>query len=209
MSRSAVRILRWLHRPWQCQRIAICTAGDANGDGTITVNEIIAGVSIALGLVPCGGGTGHADGNTLRRRHDPVLRGGLLRVGVRAAHGRRVCGPGRHRRWPWHDRTPAANCRRPIRTASVVCQTQRAMRSSAKTARHRTASPPVAWSRPAARVCTAATCADVPPPNPDVMCCLPNATSGEIECEDRTVSACAAGGGVSKGAGARASHHLR
>ena len=50
-------------------------------------------------------------------------------------------------------------------------------------------------------VCTAETCADVPPPNPDVMCCLPNATSGEIECEDRTVSVCAAGGGVSKGAG--------
>ena len=50
-------------------------------------------------------------------------------------------------------------------------------------------------------VCTAETCADVLPPNPDVMCCLPNATSGEIECEDRTASLCAAGGGVSKGAG--------
>ena len=28
--------------------VSLCTAGDANGDGTITVNEIIAGVNNAL-----------------------------------------------------------------------------------------------------------------------------------------------------------------
>lgn len=49
-------------------------------------------------------------------------------------------------------------------------------------------------------VCAVDTCADVPPPNPDVMCCVPG-LSGELECEDRTAAQCAAEGGVDKGPG--------
>jgi hypothetical protein len=48
-------------------------------------------------------------------------------------------------------------------------------------------------------VCAVDTCADVAPPNPDVMCCLPS--GNDLECEDRTAAQCAAAGGVSKGAG--------
>ncbi len=50
-------------------------------------------------------------------------------------------------------------------------------------------------------VCEVDTCADVAPPNPDVMCCLPNTNGGELECEDRSASACAAEGGIDKGPG--------
>jgi hypothetical protein len=32
--------------------VSTCTAGDANGDGEITVNEIVAGVSAALNGCP-------------------------------------------------------------------------------------------------------------------------------------------------------------
>jgi hypothetical protein len=49
--------------------------------------------------------------------------------------------------------------------------------------------------------CDATTCADVPPPNPDVMCCVQPPLSGEVECESQTVSDCAAAGGFNKGAG--------
>ena len=49
--------------------------------------------------------------------------------------------------------------------------------------------------------CGVDTCADVLPPNPDVMCCVPNLTGDESECEDRTVSQCDAEGGVNKGIG--------
>lgn len=53
----------------------------------------------------------------------------------------------------------------------------------------------------ASGVCEVDTCADVLPPNPDVMCCLTAPLSGEAECEDRTASQCAAEGGVDKGPG--------
>jgi hypothetical protein len=50
--------------------------------------------------------------------------------------------------------------------------------------------------------CTPNPCAATPPPpDADVQCCLPNAAGDEIECEDRTPDACAAAGGVNKGAG--------
>jgi len=50
-------------------------------------------------------------------------------------------------------------------------------------------------------ICEIDTCADVPPPNPDVMCCVPKPISGELECEDLTADACSAAGGVSQGIG--------
>lgn len=53
----------------------------------------------------------------------------------------------------------------------------------------------------ASGVCEVDTCADVLPPNPDVMCCTPNLAGDEIECEDRSAAACAAEGGVDKGPG--------
>jgi hypothetical protein len=49
--------------------------------------------------------------------------------------------------------------------------------------------------------CGAGTCADVLPPNPDILCCVQPPLSGEFECEDRTASQCAAEGGVDKGPG--------
>jgi hypothetical protein len=52
-----------------------------------------------------------------------------------------------------------------------------------------------------AGVCAVDTCTDVPPPDPQVMCCLPNLAGTEIECDDRTSSECAAQSGVNKGAG--------
>ena len=53
----------------------------------------------------------------------------------------------------------------------------------------------------AGSICDVDTCADVPAPNPDVMCCLTDPLHGESECEDRTASQCAAEGGVNKGVG--------
>ena len=48
-------------------------------------------------------------------------------------------------------------------------------------------------------VCTAATCADVPPPH--IRCCVAKQSGTVIECEDLTAEACAAQGGVNMGAG--------
>jgi hypothetical protein len=48
-------------------------------------------------------------------------------------------------------------------------------------------------------VCEIDTCADVPPPNPDVRCCVPS--GNDFECEDRNASACTAEGSVNRGVG--------
>src|SRR5262249_32313227 len=50
-------------------------------------------------------------------------------------------------------------------------------------------------------VCEVDTCADVLPPNPDVMCCVANASGDESGGEDPSAAACSAAGGVSHGAG--------
>ena len=51
-------------------------------------------------------------------------------------------------------------------------------------------------------MCAIDTCNSVPPPDPQVMCCLPNLAGTEIECQDRTSTQCAATpGGVNKGVG--------
>jgi len=55
--------------------------------------------------------------------------------------------------------------------------------------------------KPVGTTCAPDPCGDVLPPNPDVMCCVPNATGDESECEDLTASACAAAGGTNLGAG--------
>ncbi len=50
--------------------------------------------------------------------------------------------------------------------------------------------------------CTPNPCADIPPPNPDIQCCLPdNGGDGAAECEDRTAEECAAQGGIDMGPG--------
>jgi hypothetical protein len=182
--------------------VSTCTAGDANDDGTITVNEIVAGINIALGLVPCSGepGTPTAtpSGADMTQccvaayyvwacEQHTVAECAAL-AGIDDGPG--VCSPNPCGELPPSD-SHGICCLPNAAGDEIECEDRKASDCVAAGGVVKTSG----------TVCTAATCADVPPPNPDVMCCLPNATSGEIECEDRTVSACAAGGGVSKGAG--------
>jgi hypothetical protein len=49
--------------------------------------------------------------------------------------------------------------------------------------------------------CSDNPCGSIPPDTGHGICCLPNAGGTEIECEDRSATACAAAGGVVKAAG--------
>jgi hypothetical protein len=191
------------------QTVDQCAACDGSGDAKVAINEIIASVSIALGVLPCGDQGTPTVGSSPTPTATPA--DGDITVCCVAAYyvwacethtvaecaalkgidnGSGTCNPN-----PCGDLPPSDShgicCLPNAAGDEIECEDRKASDCVAGGGVVKTSGP----------VCTAQTCADVPPPNPDVMCCLPSATSGEIECEDRTVSACAAAGGVNKGAG--------
>jgi len=191
------------------QTVERCTACDPNGDATVAINEIIAGVNIALGVVPCddlGTPTASLSPTPTATPSDAditvccvaayyVWACELHTVAECAALAGVDNGPGTCNPNPCGDLPPSdahGICCLPNAAGDEIeCEDRKASDCVASGGVVKITGP----------VCTAATCADVPPPNPDVMCCLPNAAKDEIECEDRTASACAAAGGVSKGPG--------
>lgn len=192
------------------QTVGQCPACDESGDSRVEVNELVGAVNIALDLVPCGGeqGTptvGPPATPTATPSGTDVTTCCVAAYYVWACEQHTVAecealqgvdqGPGVCSPNPCGDLPPSDShgicCLPNAAGDEIECE-------------DRKASDCVAGGgvvKPTGTVCTAETCADVPPPNPDVMCCLPSTNGGEIECEDRTATACAAAGGVNKGVG--------
>ena len=187
-----------------------CMACDGSGDSRVAINEMITSVNIALGLQPCGGEPG-----------TPTIGPGATPTATPSGNLITQCCVPAYYIWECEDRTvdecaalggvdrgpaacSAALCADlPPSDGHGICCLPNAAGDEIE-CEDRTASLCLDSGgvvKPTGSVCTPETCADVIPPNPDVMCCLPNPAGDEVECEDRTASVCAAEGGVNKGPG--------
>jgi hypothetical protein len=186
-----------------------CTACDGNGDSLVTIDEIIAGVNIALGVLPCGvtptvGPTGTATATpTATPSGDEMTQCCVAAYYVWACEQHTVAecaalkgldnGPGVCSPNPCGDLPPSDShgicCLPNAAGDEIECEDRKASDCVAAGG----------VVKASGTVCSAATCADVPPPN--VRCCVAKHAGTVVECEDLTAAACAAQGGIDMGAG--------
>lgn len=167
--------------------LAQCS-GDCDGSGTVVVNELIACVGISLGFEPLASCTAcDVSGD------DQVAINELI-GSVNVALGIAPCGTPTNAPvgTPTATRPPSAETQCCVPAYYVWECEDRTVEECATLG---------GVDRGPAEQCSAALCADLPPADGHGICCLPNQAGDEIECEDRTASACVAAGGTVKTAG--------
>jgi hypothetical protein len=190
------------------QTVGQCTACDGSGDSKVTINEMVTAVNIALGVLPCGGeqGTptvGPPATPTATPSSTDITTCCVAAYYVWACEQHTVAecaalkgidnGPGVCSPNPCGDLPPS--------DSHGICCLPNAAGNEIE-CEDRKASDCVAAGgvvKASGTVCTAATCADVPPPN--IQCCVEKQSGRVIECEDLTPEACTAQGGVNVGSG--------
>ena len=165
---------------------------DCDGNGAVAVNELITCVGVGLGQLPlaqCGACDGDGDGAVAINE---------LISGVAAALDPQSCGETGTPTFaasPTPTITPGApddltHC---CVAAYYVWACEVHTVAECETLK--------GIDKGNAEECSPALCGNIPPDTGHGICCLPSATGGEIECEDRSATACVAAGGVVKATG--------
>ena len=175
---------------WLANAQAQCTS-DCDGNGAVAVNELITCVNVgleALALAQCAACDRSGDGKVAIDE---------LVAGVAIALGERPCAGETGTPTVAPAATPTATPGGAEMTHCCVpayyvwaCEN----RTVAECAQ-------LGGMDKGAEACDPTLCSDLPPADGHGICCLPNAAGDEIECEDRSASACAAAGGVVKANG--------
>jgi hypothetical protein len=192
------------------QTLAQCRACDDSGDDRVAVNELVSSVNVALGLAPC-------DAQT----RTPTIAGQFTPTATPGGATITQCCIPAYYIWTCEDRSIdeckalGGHDRGPAECSATLCSGLAPADGHGICCLPNAAGDEIECEDRAATACldsggvvksgggacTAETCADVPPPNPDVKCCLATAGNDGFECEDRTASACTAAGGISEGPG--------